>query len=188
MTRTGGLRASRVVSELGPHEWAKWAYGSRLGADRRVVRVERKSRVRRICRESLSPYLPPFRTCASTSCSAPSTATPPIRATTRSSAVSSASSELPARRAGCMRELADEERIRRFMRALGDAASREGECFLTGGTTAVLLGWRATTLDVDIRLEPQQDEVLRALSRIKEELGGNVELAAPADLIPLPDR
>ena len=54
-----------------------------------------------------------------------------------------------------MRELADEERIRRFMRALGDAASREGECFLTGGATAVLLGWRATTLDVDIRLEPE---------------------------------
>src|SRR6266508_3133195 len=62
-----------------------------------------------------------------------------------------------------MRELADEERIRRFMRALGDAASREGECFLTGGTTAVLLGWRPTTLDVDIRLEPEQDAVLRAL-------------------------
>ena len=86
-----------------------------------------------------------------------------------------------------MRELADEERIRRFMRALGDAASREGECFLTGGATAVLLGWRATTVDVDIRLEPEQDEVLRALPRIKAELAVNVELASPADFIPLPD-
>jgi Nucleotidyltransferase of unknown function (DUF6036) len=85
-----------------------------------------------------------------------------------------------------MRELADEERIRRFMRALGDAASRDGECFLTGGATAVLLGWRPTTLDVDIRLEPEQDDVMRAIPRIKDELAVNVELASPADFIPLP--
>jgi hypothetical protein len=86
-----------------------------------------------------------------------------------------------------MRELADEGRIRRFMRALGEAASSEGECFLTGGTTAVLLGWRPTTLDVDIRLEPEQDDVLLALPRIKDELAVNVELASPADFIPLPE-
>ena len=85
-----------------------------------------------------------------------------------------------------MRELADEQRIRRFLRALGDAAPRDGDCYLTGGATAVLLGWRATTLDVDIRLEPEQDELLRALVRIKEELAVNVELASPADFIPLP--
>ena len=85
-----------------------------------------------------------------------------------------------------MRELADEERIGQFMRALGRAATREGECFLTGGATAVLMGWRPTTVDVDIRLEPEQDEALRALPRIKDELAVNVELASPADFIPLP--
>ena len=57
----------------------------------------------------------------------------------------------------------------RFMRAVGVAA-REGDCYLTGGATAVLLGRRATTLDVDIMLEPEQDEVLRALPRIKDDL------------------
>lgn len=40
------------------------------------------------------------------------------------------------------------------MRAAGEAAAREGVCYLTGGATAVLLGWRATTIDVDLRLEP----------------------------------
>src|SRR5437899_3700797 len=40
------------------------------------------------------------------------------------------------------------------MRALGDAARGDGDCYLTGGGTAVLLGWRPTTLDVDIKLEP----------------------------------
>ncbi len=85
-----------------------------------------------------------------------------------------------------MRERADAERIRRFMRALGQAVRREGACYLTGGATAVLIGWRPTTLDVDIRLEPEQDEALRALPRIKDELRVNVELASPADFIPLP--
>ena len=85
-----------------------------------------------------------------------------------------------------MRELADAERIRRFMRALGRAARREGICYFTGGATAVLLGWRRTTIDVDIVLVPEQDEVLRALPEIKDELGVNVELVSPGDFIPLP--
>ena len=85
-----------------------------------------------------------------------------------------------------MRELADAARIRRFMQALGAAAPEEGVCYLVGGGTAVLLGWRATTIDVDIELEPEQDELLRALPTIKDELRINVELASPRDFIPLP--
>ena len=85
-----------------------------------------------------------------------------------------------------MRELADAERIRAFMRAAGNAAAREGICYMTGGATAVLVGWRATTIDVDLSLDPEQDEMLRELPRIKEELGINVELASPRDFIPLP--
>jgi hypothetical protein len=85
-----------------------------------------------------------------------------------------------------VRELADEARIRDFMQALGGAARADGDCYLTGGATAVLLGWRSTTLDIVIRLEPEQDEVLRALTRIKDELAVNVELASPGDFIPLP--
>lgn len=72
------------------------------------------------------------------------------------------------------------------MHALGEAARTDGECYLIGGATAVLLGWRATTVDVDIKLEPEQDEVLRAIPHIKETLAINVELASPADFIPLP--
>lgn len=72
------------------------------------------------------------------------------------------------------------------MRALGRAAPAEGVCYVTGGATAVLLGWRASTVDVDIRLEPEQDEVLRAVPSLKERLRVNIELASPADFIPLP--
>jgi len=86
-----------------------------------------------------------------------------------------------------MRELADSTRIEQFMRALGRVAKDEGRVYLTGGATAVLHGWRATTIDVDIKLIPDRDELLREIPRLKEELNLNVELAAPSDFIPLPD-
>lgn len=73
------------------------------------------------------------------------------------------------------------------MAALGASASHDAVCYLVGGATAVLLGWRATTIDVDLKLEPELDEVLRALPSIKNTLGVNVELASPADFIPLPE-
>ena len=86
-----------------------------------------------------------------------------------------------------MREPADAERIRRFMRALGAAADQEADVYFTGGATAVLFGWRSTTIDVDIKLEPELDSLLRAIPEIKDELRINVELASPADFIPVPD-
>ncbi len=85
-----------------------------------------------------------------------------------------------------MRELADAERIRRFIRALGREAQEDATAYLTGGATAVLVGWRASTIDIDLKLMPEHDELLRALSRLKDELRINVELASPADFIPVP--
>jgi len=91
-----------------------------------------------------------------------------------------------------MREVATADRIREFMRALGREAAQPGRVFLTGGATAVLSGWRETTIDVDIKLVPDQDAVLRAIPALKEALNLNVELAAPDDFIPVrpgwPDR
>jgi hypothetical protein len=86
-----------------------------------------------------------------------------------------------------MRELADAAHIDQFMRALGRAATIEGRVYLTGGSTAVLTGWRASTIDVDIKLIPDQDELLREIPKLKERLNLNVELAAPSDFIPVPD-
>jgi hypothetical protein len=50
----------------------------------------------------------------------------------------------------------------------------------------VLSGWRSTTVDVDMKLVPEQDSVLRAIPALKNELQLNVELASPGDFIPLP--
>jgi len=84
-----------------------------------------------------------------------------------------------------VRELADSERIAHFMRALGRSADMEGVCYLTGGATAVLYGWRDSTIDVDIRLVPETERLLRAIQELKDELQINVELASPADFIPV---
>ncbi len=52
------------------------------------------------------------------------------------------------------------------------------------GTTAVLLGWRESTIDADILFVPEQDSLYRALPRLKEELHLNVEIASLAHFIP----
>lgn len=56
---------------------------------------------------------------------------------------------------------------------------------MTGGATAVLHGWRATTVDVDVKFVPERDELFRAIQALKEDLQINVELASPADFIPV---
>jgi hypothetical protein len=86
-----------------------------------------------------------------------------------------------------VRELADADRVRAFMRELGAAADAEGIVYFTGGATAVLVGWRGTTIDVDVKLIPESDALLRALSRLKDQLRLNVELASPLDFIPVPE-
>lgn len=83
-----------------------------------------------------------------------------------------------------MRLLADAERLRRFLAELAREADGPTDVYLTGGSTAVLLGWRATTIDADILLVPERDALLRALPRLKEELQINVEIASPAHFIP----
>ncbi len=85
-----------------------------------------------------------------------------------------------------MRERVDEARLRRFLAAFGRAAADETRVYLAGGATAVLLGWRTSTIDVDLRLDPERDELLRAIPGLKDELRVNVELASPADFIPMP--
>jgi uncharacterized nucleotidyltransferase DUF6036 len=83
-----------------------------------------------------------------------------------------------------MRRPVDAERLRRFMQALGPEAERDIRLYFTGGATAILFGWRTSTVDVDLKLEPDSDRVLQALPRLKERLEINVELAAPDQFIP----
>lgn len=83
-----------------------------------------------------------------------------------------------------MRELTTKERVVEFMRSFGSQARTESRVYFTGGTTAVLMGWRESTIDIDLKFDPELDELFRAIPLIKEKLKINVELASPSDFIP----
>jgi hypothetical protein len=84
-----------------------------------------------------------------------------------------------------MREVADADRIHRFMRALGAEVQVAARVYFTGGATAVLIGWRASTIAVDIKVVPDLDRVLWVIPRLKEALQINIELASPVDFLPV---
>jgi hypothetical protein len=80
----------------------------------------------------------------------------------------------------------DASRVRAFVERLGRRSVVEATVYLVGGASAVLMGWRATTRDLDLRIEPEAatgplGDVILAL---KGELEINVEFASPPDFIP----
>lgn len=83
-----------------------------------------------------------------------------------------------------MREAADAKRIKALARELGRAVSPGTRMYLTGGATAVLEGWRKSTVDVDVRFEPDSDAALSRIRDLKEQIDVNVELASPLDFLP----
>ena len=70
------------------------------------------------------------------------------------------------------------------MEALGTVARVDGRVYLVGGATAVLLEWRLATVDLDLKIIPETDEILRSLPFLKERLEMNIELASPDHFIP----
>lgn len=76
------------------------------------------------------------------------------------------------------------DKVRELMRRLGREATGPGRIYLVGGSSAVLVGWRETTVDIDLKLDPEPAGVFEAIARAKEALSINVELAAPDDFIP----
>jgi hypothetical protein len=83
-----------------------------------------------------------------------------------------------------MRSPVDERRLREFMREVAAYARESGRIYLTGGASAVLQHWRESTVDIDLKIVPENDRILRALPELKEKLHVNVELASPSDFVP----
>jgi len=83
-----------------------------------------------------------------------------------------------------LREAVDSSRLKAFMERLGRKVRGPGTVFVTGGGTAVLKGWRASTVHIDISFDPEPAGAFEAIRDLKRSLDVNVELAAPADLVP----
>lgn len=83
-----------------------------------------------------------------------------------------------------MREETDRNKLEAFMAALGKRTEGAGRIYLTGGATAVLHGWRAMTIDIDLKPDPEPAGFFEAIAALKDELDINVELASPDHFIP----
>lgn len=83
-----------------------------------------------------------------------------------------------------MRSETNRLKLEAFMVALGKQVSGPGRIYLAGGATAVLHGWRDTTIDIDLKPDPEPPGLFEALALLKEQLDINVELAGPDQFIP----
>jgi len=83
-----------------------------------------------------------------------------------------------------MRDLVDRAKLERFLEELGRRTRGPGRVYLTGGATALLVGWRGSTVDIDLKLDPEPRGVFEAIAELKESLDVNVELASPDQFIP----
>lgn len=80
--------------------------------------------------------------------------------------------------------------IEKFLNALGKAYRKEGRLYLAGGAALVHMGLRSgSTLDIDVVIEASnEDEMITAIRRLKEQMQINIEFASPADFIPIPSQ
>ena len=83
-----------------------------------------------------------------------------------------------------MRSNVDSCKIEQLMEALGKEARSSGCIYFTGGVSALLIGWRKSTVDVDMRLDPEPSGIFQAIARLKQDLDINIELASPQDFLP----
>jgi hypothetical protein len=83
-----------------------------------------------------------------------------------------------------MRRAVTIESLNLFMRELAAAARGPGKVYFTGGTTALLLGFRQQTIDIDLKMDPEPKGAFEAIAELKQRLDLNVELASPDDFIP----
>lgn len=76
------------------------------------------------------------------------------------------------------------ERLAALMTEIARTAPASGRfrVYFVGGSTAVLAGWRATSIDADLHAE--DDAVFRDVQGIKERLDVNVEFARPEHFVP----
>jgi len=83
-----------------------------------------------------------------------------------------------------MREEVTRERLVLLMKELARRAPRRGayRVYFVGGGTAVYLGWRRSSIDVD--LYSDREVVFRDIQEIKERLNINIEFARPEDFVP----
>ena len=83
-----------------------------------------------------------------------------------------------------MRSATDKAKLLEFIQQIGATAQGPGRVYLVGGSTALLLGIRDQTIDIDIKLDPEPKAIFESIAILKERLQTNVELASPDQFLP----
>ena len=83
-----------------------------------------------------------------------------------------------------MRKTLDRSLLEDALWELGHLAKGPGSVYLTGGACALMFGWRASTVDVNLRLDPEPQGVFEGTRTLKQRMHINIELASPSDFIP----
>lgn len=83
-----------------------------------------------------------------------------------------------------MRDNSGLKQINKFITNVGELVKVPLTVYLSGGATAVMFDIRETTIDVDIKFEPEEMQMYKAIQVLKEKLNMNIELASPLDFIP----
>lgn len=81
-----------------------------------------------------------------------------------------------------MRQRITRTLLETFMQEAASAVTTPARIYLTGGSTAVLLGFRAGTIDIDV--SGDLDELFSEIPNLKTGLNINIELAKPTDFVP----
>ena len=80
------------------------------------------------------------------------------------------------------RKIITKETLQSFMKSIGKMLKKRATLYLTGGSTAILYGFREGTIDIDIAGD--MDELFSYIPKIKERLQINIEMAKPTDFVP----
>jgi hypothetical protein len=59
-----------------------------------------------------------------------------------------------------MREVVDRTRLQAFLEELSRAAKQPTRLYLTGDASQLIRGFRDSTVDIDLTLEPEHDDIL----------------------------
>ena len=67
-----------------------------------------------------------------------------------------------------MRAETDKAKVEAFMTALGRRVEGPGRIYFAGGATALLYGWRTSTIDIDLKADPEPPKFFEAIAILKE--------------------
>jgi hypothetical protein len=80
------------------------------------------------------------------------------------------------------RKIITQKTLQMFMESVGRVLRKNTTLYLTGGSTALLYGFRESTIDIDIAGD--MDEMFAHIPGLKEKLQINIEMAKPTDFVP----